>query len=456
MLTSSGAVSWSSRLIFLLAAVGASVGLGNFWRFTYLAGTSGGGAFVLVYLAAVSLIAVPILMAELLVGRRGGREPVGAMAAVADESGRSREWGRLGALGIVAAFLILSYYSVIAGWALSYVLPTLTGAFSGAPAPEVSAHFDALLADPLALIGWHTAFMALTVAIVAPGLRSGIERAISIMMPALFVMLLVLVGYALIAGDVARGLAFLFRPDLGKVDGAMVLAAVGQAFFSIGVGMGMMMTYGAYLAKDVSITRSAFIIAGTDTLVAVLAGVAIFPLVFANGLDPGQGPGLVFVTLPIAFGAMPGGSVFGGVFFVLLVFAALTSAIASMEPATLWASERFGWRRAPTAIATGIAAWIVGLGTVLSFNAWRGWHPLGAFEHYAGRTFYDLLDYATSTLMMPVSALLLALFVGWRMRPDAASDELGLGTGVHFGVWRTLLLRWLVPAAILAILISGL
>ncbi len=251
-------------------------------------------------------------------------------------------------------------------------------------------------------------------------------------------------------------LRFLFRPEFGRLDGGVVLAAVGQAFFSIGVGMGILLAYGSYLPKDVSLTRSAFTIAAADTGVAVLAGIAIFPLVFANGLDPGEGPGLVFVTLPIAFGSMPAGSLFGGVFFLLLVFAALTSSIAILEPMVAWLTERLGWRRPLAAWLAGGAAWVFGLGTVLSFSVWKDWHPLGMFARYQGRTFFDLLDYATSSLMMPVCALLIALFVGWRMKPEAAADELGLGSGFNFSVWRNLLLRWVVPAAIAIILFRGL
>jgi len=448
--------AWSSRFVFMLAAIGASVGLGNIWKFPYLAGVSGGAAFVLVYLAAVTLVAVPILVAEMMLGRRGRGHPAAAVAAVARESGRSRHWGWVGGLGVGVAWLIMTFYSVIAGWAMAYVWPTFGGAFKGAGAAEVSAHFNGLLASPATLMAWSGVYTVLAAAILARGLKDGIERWITILMPLLFLALLMLLGYAVVAGDLAAALQFLFRPEFGRLDGRVVLAAVGQAFFSIGVGMGILLAYGSYLSKDVSLTRSAFAIAAADTGVAVLAGIAIFPLVFANGLDPGEGPGLVFVTLPIAFGSMPAGSVFGGVFFLLLVFAALTSSIALLEPMVLWITERFHWSRPRAAWAAGGGAWALGLGTVLSFSAWKDWHPLGMFARYEGKTFFDLLDYATSSVMMPVCALLIALFVGWRMQPEAAADELGLGRGLNFRIWRNLLLRWLVPLAIAIILFNGL
>ncbi len=456
MQSSNEPVTWSSRTVFMLAAVGAAVGLGNVWKFPYLTGMNGGGAFVVVYVGAVLLVAIPILIAELLAGRRGRGHPARAMRAVALESGRSARWGYAGGLGIAVAYLILSYYSVIAGWAMAYVLPTFSGTFAGAAARDVAGHFTALQANPWQLAAWHGVFLALTASIIAAGLKSGIERWISILMPALFASLLLLVGYGLVEGDVAAAAEFLFRPDFSKVSGAMLLTAIGQAFFSIGVGMGMMMTYGAYLGRDVRLGRSSFAIAGADTLVAVLAGLAIFPLVFANGLDPAEGPSLVFVTLPIAFGGMPWGSLFGGVFFLLLVFAALTSSIAVIEPIVLWVMDRLRWTRARAAFVMAAIAWVMGLGTVFSFNAWKDWHPLGAFARFEGMTFFDLLDYLTSGLMMPVTALLIALFVGWRMRREHVRDELALPDGPWFRAWWSVLLRWVAPLAIAGILVTGL
>lgn len=421
-----------------------------------MAGVNGGGAFVVVYIGAATVVAVPILIAEFLVGRRGRRHPAAAMTKVAQESGRSRRWGLVGGLGVIVAFLILSYYSVIAGWALAYVIPTFSGRFSDAGADTAAQNFASLLAEPWILVAWHALFMALTAGIVARGLKAGIERSIRILMPGLFLALIAVLCFSLVQGDSVRAMHFLFWPDWSKLSGGMLLAAVGQAFFSIGVGMGMMVTYGAYLAPEVSLVRSAFIVVSADTVVAILAGMAIFPLVFANGLDPGEGPGLVFVTLPLAFGSMSGGSAVGGLFFLLLVFAALTSSIAAIEPMVLWVMDWLRWSRRSVAMMLGVIGWVLGIGTVLSFNVWKSWYPLDGFERFARMTLFEVVDYAASNIMMPLGALLIALFVGWRMDRVAACEELGLGDGFHFRVWRTLLLRLVVPAAILGVLIASL
>lgn len=452
--TSVQGASWSSRTTFILAAVGAAVGLGNIWKFPYLTGASGGGAFVVVYLICAVVVAVPILIGELLVGRRGHRSPAIAMQQLAAESGGSKVWWLVGALGIVVAYLILSYYSVIAGWALSYVVSSASGTFAGSSAEAVASHFSSLLGDPWTLIFWHTMFMTLTVAVVARGLEHGIERAVTFMMPALFIMLLLLIAYAAVTADMTGAIKFLFAPDFSKISAQVVLTAVGQAFFSIGVAMGIMMTYGAYLPREVSIPRAALIIAAADTIVAVLAGLAIFPLVFANGLNPGEGPGLIFVTLPIAFGSMPGGSMFGFVFFVLLTFAALTSAIAVLEPMVSWVRDRFGVPRVRTTIAAGIVAWLIGLSTVFSFNLWADVRLMSMTEGFADKSLFDLLDHLTSNIMIPVGGIFIAVFVGWRMKPSALLDELGATDTWLFRVWR-FLVAVVCPAAILFILVGS-
>jgi NSS family neurotransmitter:Na+ symporter len=268
-------------------------------------------------------------------------------------------------------------------------------------------------------------------------------------------MLLVMIGYSVVEGDLAAGLTFLFAPDFSKITGEVVLIAVGQAFFSISVGMGLMMAYGAYLPKNVSIARSATVIAGADTLVAMLAGIAIFPIVFANGLDPGEGPGLIFVTLPIAFGQMPGGVLFGTIFFVLLSFAAVTSAIAVLEPIVAWVQEYYMVRRWRIAVYAGLVGWLLGLGTVFSFNVWADWRPLGFLATFADKTFFDLLDYATVNLLIPLGGVLISLFVGWRMARSAVLDELGVADGAGFKIW-LFLLRVVAPLAILGVFITNL
>ena len=447
--------TWSSRLTFLLAAVGAAIGLGNIWKFPYIMGENGGSAFVLVYLLSILFVAVPILIAEIMLGRRGKQSPPHTMAIIAKEEGRSSSWSIVGWLGILSAYLIMTYYSVIAGWAMSYMFKAGSGNFENQDAEAISAEFKSLLADPTQLTIWHGIFMVITMAILIRGLRKGIERTVQILMPLLFILLLLMVAYAAVEGDMAAGLHFMFDFDLSAINGRVVLMAVGHAFFSIGVAMGLMMGFGAYLGKEISIAKSALIISAMDTAVALIAGIAIFPIVFANGLDPAQGPGLIFVTLPIAFGNMPGGMIFGALFFTLLFFAALTSSIGSLEPAVAWVEEHRGIKRSSAAIITCGSAFLIGMGTIFSFNIWSNWHPLSFVGRFAETNFFDLLDYITANLMMPLSGLLLALFVGWRVSPQAVADELDIRSPWFFKIWFWLL-RWVVPISITIIFISNL
>ncbi|NIA28207.1 MAG: sodium-dependent transporter [Desulfobulbaceae bacterium] len=446
--------SWSSGVTFMLAAVGAAVGLGNIWKFPYVAGVSGGGAFVIVYIACVIFVAIPVLIAELLIGRCGRGSPPVAMHAVAQRSGRTAYWSIVGWMGLIVGYLIATYYSVIAGWTLAYIFKA-ANSFGGATVTGVAQQFDELKASPGTLIIWHTVFISLALTIVGRGLRRGIEGAVKILMPALFVMLLVMIGYAAVAGDFKAGLEFMLSADFSKITGRVVLAAIGQAFFSISVAMGLMMVYGAYVPKNVSLTRSAIIIAGTDTLIALLAGLMIFPIVFANGLDPAEGPGLIFKTLPAAFIGMPGGSVFGALFFLLLAFAAITSIIAILEPIIAHAEGRWHMQRKTAVVVFGFLAWLIGLATIFSFNIWKDIAPLGMFDVFSDKTIFDLIDYFTANVMMPIGAILIALFVGWRMKPELIDSELSFSGTLMFNTWLWAL-RVVVPIAILAILISGL
>jgi NSS family neurotransmitter:Na+ symporter len=446
--------SWSSGLTFILAAVGAAVGLGNIWKFPYVAGVSGGGAFVLVYLLCVVVVAIPILIAELLIGRCGNGSPPMAMRRVAEASGRSSAWSIVGIVGMLVGYLIATYYSVIAGWTLVYIYKAASD-FGGANVMEVAGQFDQLLADPVTMTIWHTVFMCIALVIVGRGLRRGIERVVKLLMPALFAMLVVMIGYAAVAGDFGAGLSFLFSFDFSKITGATVLNAIGQAFFSISVAMGLMMVYGAYVPKDVSLTRSAVIIAGADTLIALLAGLMIFPLVFANGLDPAEGPGLIFKTLPTAFVNMPGGAVFGALFFLLLAFAAVTSIIAIIEPIVAYAEDRWHMSRKLGCAVFGALGWGLGVLSVLSFNRWQDVHLLGMFDVFAGKTIFDLIDYFTANIMMPVGAILIALFVGWRMKPEMPEGDLSFYHPLLYKLWLWTV-RVIAPVAILGILVSGL
>ncbi len=446
---------WSSRLAFILAASGSAVGLGNIWKFPYITGENGGGAFVLVYLLCIALIGIPIMIAEVMIGRRGGRSPINSLRMLTHRDGLSSRWTWIGWMGITASFLILSFYSVIGGWALAYVGQSASGTFSGSDADSVGALFGGLLADPWTLLLWHSVFRVLVIVIVAGGVRSGMEKAINILMPVLFLLLLVMVGYAMNSGEFSQGFAFLFEPDFSKLTTAGVLTALGHAFFSLCLGMGVMMAYGSYLPKNVSIVKTVAAVSIVDTLVALLAGLAIFPLVFANGLEPGSGPGLIFQTLPMAFGQMTGGVLFGSLFFGLLVIAAITSAISLLEPVVEWLEEQKGISRLSGTLMGGISIWLLGLLTILSFNQWSDVYPLSFIPAFESKTFFDLLDYVTANLMMPLGGLFIAIFVGWFMNKQAVENQLDLNSDTAFNFFM-FVLRFITPAAVLIVFINNL
>ncbi|MEH6825949.1 MAG: sodium-dependent transporter [Motiliproteus sp.] len=446
---------WSSRMAFVLAASGSAVGLGNIWKFPYITGENGGGAFVLMYLLCIAIVGIPIMIAEVMIGRRGGKSPINSMRELVKLDRLSPRWKWLGGMGMLASFLILSFYSVIGGWALSYVGAAATGTFAGASTEAIGAMFGGLLADPKALLMWHSLFMILVIVIVSRGIRSGMEKAINILMPLLFVLLLVMVGYALSTDKFAEGFAFLFNPDLSKLTTEGMLTALGHAFFTLSLGMGVMMAYGSYLPKNVSLVKTAITVSVLDTAVALLAGLAIFPLVFANGLEPGAGPGLIFQTLPLAFSQMPGGVLFGTLFFALLVIAAVTSAISLLEPAVEWLTEHKGISRLTGTLIAGISVWLLGIVTVLSFNVWADVTPLSMFERFEGKTLFDLLDFATANVMMPLSGLFVALFVGWFMSRQAGEEQLALGNGLAYKCFM-FVLRFVTPAAVLVVFVNNL
>ncbi len=439
---------WTSRLHFLLAAIGLAVGPGNVWRFPYLAGEHGGGGFVLLYLLAVAAVAVPILIAELMVGRRGRAAAPMAMRAVAVIEGRSRRWSLVGWLGLASTFVILSFFSVVAGWMLAYLFRAASGSLGALSAPAAGATFDRLMADPVQMTAWHGAVMAITTFIVARGLHRGVEAAARRLTPLLPILLLALVAHGALAGDFRSAAAFLFAFELSGVDSGTALAALGQAFLSIGVGGATMMTYGAYVGRRVSLPRAAITIAAADTCVALLAGLAVFPIVFGHGLDPASGPGLVFVTYPLALAASPAGSLFGTAFFALLVIASLTSFIGGLEALVAAVVERTGAPRGAAASAVGISAWLLGLGTVLSFNRWSD-------LRFAGKNVFETLDFLTLSVSVPLGALLLALFVGWRVAPATSQAELAMANPLAYRGWLWTL-RIVVPLALGAILVSNL
>lgn len=443
--------AWTSRTAFLMAAMGAAVGLGNIWRFPYIAGENGGGGFVLIYLGFVFLLGLPVMIGEMLIGRRGHQSAIASMSLLVERGKRSPFWKVIGWLSVFAPFLGLTYYSVVAAWSLDYLSLAVTGAFQDLTGATAQSSFEEQIGRPIRQTLLHGAFIAMTVAVVARGLHGGIERMAKLLMPALFALLILLVIYNIFVSDFGRAFEFLFRPDFSKITGQSVLIALGQALFSLAIGVGVMMTYSAYLPKKVSLPESAAIICVGDTAVAVLAGLAIFPIVFSSGLDASEGPGLIFVSLPVAFGQMPGGQIIGSLFFLLLFFAAYTTSIGMLEPLVSWLEERPGARRSHMAIGAGFVAWVLGFASVLSFSLLSDWHPLSFIAAMEGKTFFDVLDFTIANMLLPINALLIALFAGWSLSRVIARDELGIGDGIWFTYWR-FAVRYLVPVALVLII----
>lgn len=435
---------WSSQWLFVLAAAGSAVGLGNIWKFPYMAGQNGGGAFVVVYLLCVALIGIPIMMSEVLLGREGRLSPINTMRSLVLKAKGSPLWVMVGWMGVLAGFLILSYYSMIAGWALHYILRLADGTFTGADGEFASQAFESFLAQPWQMILWHTLFMAMTIFIVARGVSKGLEVAIKIFMPMLFVLMIVLVGYSMTSGGFAEGFAFMFNFDWARLSVDGVLQAMGHAFFTLSLGMGAIMAYGAYMPGSASIAKTVVAIAVLDTLVALAAGLVIFPIVFANGLEPGQGPGLMFVTMPLAFGQMPLGTLFGTTFFVLVSFAAITSAISLLEPALAFLVERYNAQRHRVAISLGVLCWVLGLGSVFSFNYWKHFHIVGELD------FFSFVDYLTANVMLPLGGFLIVLFVGWVVPRAIVVEQMSLSRGFSNIAWQ-LLVRVVAPVGVLVV-----
>ena len=433
--------TWSSRWTFILAATGSAVGLGNIWKFPYMAGDNGGGAFVLIYLACIFVIGIPIMLGEIMIGRRGRSSPANTMSFLAKEAESSQAWTLLGATGALAGLLILSFYSVAAGWAMAYVF----GGFQETSAQAVSSEFDKFLTDPVALLFWHTLFIIITVTIVARGILKGLEAWINTLMPMLFIIIILLCIYAMQTGAFLEGLAYLFKPDFTKINSDVLLAALGQAFFTLSLGMGAIMAYGAYMPADQNIGRTAITVAALDTGVALLAGIAIFPIVFANGLAPTEGPGLVFVTLPIAFANMPLGVLFGTLFFILLSIAALSSSISLIEPGVAWLVESLKTKRAYAAIGLGIFSWTLGVFSALSFNL------MSEFKLF-GMNFFDFTDFLTNQIMIPLGGIFIAVFVGWVMKKKDVLDELQIEDGIIFKSW-FFVIRFVAPVMVAMVLL---
>ncbi len=448
MQTSSIHGMWSSRLAFVLAATGSAVGLGNIWRFPYITSENGGGAFVVVYLLCIVAVGLPIMFSEIVIGRRGRMSPINSLRELSVDAGATRAWMGLGILGVVAGFLVLSFYSVVAGWTLHYGFLYLKELFGGAAISDPNATFSSLLASAGELTFWHGLFMVMTVSVVAFGVERGLERAVSILMPILFALLLILLGYGMSTGSFQEAVSFLFRPDWSQLSGTMIVTALGQAFFTLSLGMCAMMAYSAYLPSDVNIPKVGVTIALADTAVALIAGLAIFPIIISFGLDPaGGGAGLIFTSLPLAFAEMPFGIIYGMAFFLLLSVAAWTSSISLMEPATAYLVESTNLSRKGAALCVAALAWLLGLATVFSFNLWSE-------VSIGGKSVMGAIEYVAADVMLPIGGLLTALFAGWVLSKKITRVELDekMPNWAFTGwLWLT---RVVTPALILVVLAS--
>jgi neurotransmitter:Na+ symporter, NSS family len=450
--------AWASRWVFMMAAIGSAVGLGSIWKFPYMTGAYGGGAFVLMFLVFIVLVGVPVMLAETLIGRRARQSPANALRQLASEAGRSPRWSWVAFAGMVTALLILSFYSVVGGWSLDYILGMGRGDFQGVTGEKAGSLFGALISDPWRMILWHSLFLLLSAWVIARGVIDGLERCLRILMPLLFVLLLVLLGYALNSGHFMEAVRFMFSFEPERLaDG--LLPAMGHAFFSLSVGVGSIMVYGAYMPKQVSIGGTVMIVALMDTLVSLLAGLALFPIVFSAGLDPGEGPGLMFVTLPLAFGNVTLGQLMGVVFFILVLLAAWTSAISMLEPMVAYLVERTRRSRALITAFLAFLCWFVGLGTVFSFNIWKDAkffvNGSQGFQLYqwgasGGLDFFGVIDFLTSRLMLPLGCLCFVIFAGWVMGRDAVRDELAMRNPRLFSL-AFFLMRYVAPAGILVV-----
>jgi NSS family neurotransmitter:Na+ symporter len=446
MAIASGA-HWSSRFAFLMASVGFAVGLGNIWRFPYIAGENGGAAFVLVYLACAFGIGAPILIAELLIGRRGQGSPPSAITTLATRDGRSRHWRMVGGMGLLAAYTIAIVYAVVVGWVLWYLYKAISTGFVGVDALASQAQFDAVLNDNLGMLVWTLLGLAITGLIIYAGIKNGIERAVTIMMPTMFLLLLGLAAYNYVAGGFDEAVRWLFTPDFSKIGFGTVLAAIGQAFFSLSVAMAGMMVYGSYLPQAISITRSAVIIVIMDTSVALLAGLVVFPAVFNYGLDPAAGAGLIFQTLPVAFAQMPGGHLFSVVFFLILAVAGITSMVGLVEAVNAWLEDRFALPRHRSAMLVVGSLAVFSTISILSYNVMSEWGP-------QGWNFNAIMDYFSNQILLPLGGLLIALFAGWAMHKESTRDELNTHSARSFELWH-FLIRFVVPPAVLVIFVMG-
>ena len=436
---------WGSRLGFILAATGSAVGLGNIWKFPYTAGSAGGGAFLVVYLALVLTIGVSVMLAEFSIGRAAERSPVGAFRKL-----KGGGWPLVGFMGVLASVAILSFYSVVGGWTIAYIVKSVGNLLTTTDPNVLGGLFSGFISSPIEPIIYHAIFMSLTIGVVIAGVHKGIERTCEVLLPLLFIILVILAIRSITLPGAMEGVAFYLVPDFSKINGAVVGDALGQAFFSLSLGMGTMLTYGSYLSHKENLSRSAIWVTLADMSVAVIAGLVILPAVFAFGFDPTEGPGLVFITLPAVFGQMPAGVFFAVLFFVLLTIAALTSSVSLLEAVIAYLIDEKKLKRPHAALGAGLFIFTIGVACSLSMGPWSEFT-------IAGKNIFDFMDYSSSNVMLPLGGIAVSLFVGWVILPRATQEA--TSQGAHPFVWMKawiFICRFVAPVAIAWILISGL
>jgi len=435
--------NWGSRIGFIMAAAGSAVGLGNIWRFPYLTGENGGGAFIVIYLGCVVFVGLSIMIAEFAVGRRTSLAAVGAYKSY------SPRWTFAGVLGVLSAFFIMGFYPVVGGWALAYIFKSFTGLL-GAP-EAIGDAFGAFIGNSVEPLIWMVIYLAINVYIVAKGVAGGIEKAGKILMPMLYVLLIVIAVKSLSLPGSGAGLEFLFKPDFSKVTGQTFLAALGQAFFSLSLGMGCMITYGSYLNKQEKLPNNALIVTMMDTSVALLAGIALFPAIFAFGMEPAAGPGLVFVVAPTIFAEMGGmGVLFSAIFFLALMIAALTSSVSLLEVVVAYLIDERKMARKPAVYGTAIVMAVLCILSSLSLGALAGVKVLGV-------GFFDFFDILTDKIFLAIGGMLLAIFTGWFVKKEDLKDELTNGGTVSFGLFEAwyVLVKYVIPILIGIVAVMG-
>lgn len=438
--------SFGSKFGVIAATAGSAIGLGNIWRFPYIAGENGGAAFLIIYLGFIVAIGIPVMLSEFTIGRRAQLNAFGSFKKLAP----NRPWYLIGLMGIAAAFMILAFYTAVAGWTLEYIYQSVVNGFGGKSSEQLNGMFNSFVGGTWRPLMWFFVFMLLTASIIMAGVQKGIEKYTKILMPVLLILLFALVIRSVTLPGAGKGIAFLFKPDFSKITASTILEALGQAFFSLSIGMGTLITYGSYIQKNENLGSTAFSVAFTDTFIAILAGLAIFPAVFAFNIDPNEGTGLVYITLPNIFQQMPGGYFFSLMFFILLGVAALTSTISVLEVIVAFFVEELKLKRKPATLLAAGSVSILGIMCVLSTSSMAGMKIFGL-------TVFDLLDFTSANILLPLGGLFIVLFVAWVLGKNGTKKELSNDGSLKAGYvpLYMFVIKFIAPLAIAFIFLQG-